>query len=194
MMSEAPTTLTPDEEKFWMSYIDGEVRAVCEARGWRYQVRRKWSVREKPVADSSISDYEWKLCPGLRLHWPAWNALIRRGWRLLRSTTPGPDPSLRDVAPTDGSQPAGSDDSFEEGIYYVLSFDGPNRSFVLKHSTTFGDGLEEPEVETRTVIRWLEMVSAMKLSRRTRYPPSGWLRDHLFELVNRHGPSFFSIT
>jgi hypothetical protein len=47
-----------------MAYIDSEVRAVCEGKGWGHQIRRKWSVREKPVSDSPIGDYEWKLIPG----------------------------------------------------------------------------------------------------------------------------------
>lgn len=46
-----------------MAYIDGEVRAVCEAKGWGHQIRRKWSIREKPVSNSAIQDYEWKLIP-----------------------------------------------------------------------------------------------------------------------------------
>ena len=51
------------EDQALMAYIDGEVRAVCEANGWGHQIRRKWSVREKPVAESPIDDYEWKLIP-----------------------------------------------------------------------------------------------------------------------------------
>ena len=52
------------EDGDWMAYIDGEVKALCDAKGWGHQIRRKWSVREKPVSDSAISDYEWKLIPG----------------------------------------------------------------------------------------------------------------------------------
>lgn len=47
----------------WMAYIDKEVRTLCEAKGWKCQIRRKWSVRSKPVILSPISDYEWKLVP-----------------------------------------------------------------------------------------------------------------------------------
>jgi hypothetical protein len=46
-----------------MAYIDAEVAGVCHRRGWGQQIRRKWAVREKPVADSPIDDYEWKLLP-----------------------------------------------------------------------------------------------------------------------------------
>ncbi len=51
------------EDGDWMVYIDAEVRALCQARGWGHQIRRRWSVREKPVSDSAIDDYEWKLIP-----------------------------------------------------------------------------------------------------------------------------------
>ena len=49
------------EDKDWMAYIDAEVKAACGHRGLVPQIRRKWSVREKPVAESPIEDYEWKL-------------------------------------------------------------------------------------------------------------------------------------
>jgi hypothetical protein len=48
----------------WMAYINTEVRAACRQRGFGYQVRRKWTVREKPVSASPVDDYEWKLVPG----------------------------------------------------------------------------------------------------------------------------------
>lgn len=47
----------------WMVYIDTEVRAVCQMRGWACQIRRKWSVRERPIKDSHVDDHEWKLIP-----------------------------------------------------------------------------------------------------------------------------------
>jgi len=50
----------------WTGYIDREVRAVCEAKGWGSQIRRRWSAREKPVSQSPIEDYEWKLLPDAR--------------------------------------------------------------------------------------------------------------------------------
>ena len=51
------------KDKTWMAYIDAEVRAVCEAKGWRHQIRRRWSVRQKMVSWSTIDDYEWKIIP-----------------------------------------------------------------------------------------------------------------------------------
>lgn len=53
-----------ERDREWFAYIDAEVRAVCEAKGWGSQIRRKWSAREKPVSKSRIGDYEWKLHPG----------------------------------------------------------------------------------------------------------------------------------
>lgn len=52
------------EDETLMTYIEQEVRALCNARGWGHQLRRKWSVRAKPVAESPLQDYEWKLLPG----------------------------------------------------------------------------------------------------------------------------------
>ncbi len=53
----------PETLEQWRAFVDAEVSAVCERRGWGRQVRRKWAVREKPVAESPIDDYEWKLIP-----------------------------------------------------------------------------------------------------------------------------------
>ena len=50
-------------DKKWLAYIDGEVRAACDEKGWAHQMRRKWAVRGKPVSDSPVDDYEWKLIP-----------------------------------------------------------------------------------------------------------------------------------
>jgi hypothetical protein len=47
----------------WMAYIEAEVAAACRKNSWGHQIRRKWSVREKPVSSSTIDDYEWKLLP-----------------------------------------------------------------------------------------------------------------------------------
>jgi len=47
-----------ERKRKWMAYIDAEVAGVCHRRGWGQQIRRKWAVREKPVSDSPIDDYE----------------------------------------------------------------------------------------------------------------------------------------
>jgi hypothetical protein len=50
----------PDDEK-WMAYVNDELDAFCRATGFKQQVRRSWTVREKPVKESSLDDYEWKV-------------------------------------------------------------------------------------------------------------------------------------
>jgi hypothetical protein len=56
----------PDGDSAWRDYIAREARAACNATSCALQVRRKWEVREKPVALSSVDDYEWKLIPNSR--------------------------------------------------------------------------------------------------------------------------------
>jgi hypothetical protein len=51
------------DENATMSMIADEVKAFAERRGWRWQVRRAWGAREKPVNESDVLDYEWKLVP-----------------------------------------------------------------------------------------------------------------------------------
>ena len=51
------------DEASTMSMIADEVRKFAERKGWKWQVRRDWAVREKPVRESNIYDYEWKLIP-----------------------------------------------------------------------------------------------------------------------------------
>jgi len=48
-------------DREWASYVDDEVREVCALKGWRHQIRRRRSAREKPVDESPVDDYEWKL-------------------------------------------------------------------------------------------------------------------------------------
>ena len=54
------------EDNKLMEYITKEVKSACDVKGWGYQIRRKWSVRHKPVSVSPIDDYEWKLIPNAR--------------------------------------------------------------------------------------------------------------------------------
>jgi hypothetical protein len=55
-----------EEDKNWIDYIDTEVRAACAVNGWTHQTRRKWAAREKPVSESVVDDFEWKLIPGVQ--------------------------------------------------------------------------------------------------------------------------------
>ena len=63
MRQESDAEASPKRTQDWMAYIDSEVVAVCLKNGWGHQIRRKWSVREKPVSSSTVDDYEWKLIP-----------------------------------------------------------------------------------------------------------------------------------
>jgi len=145
-----------------MEYIDSEVTAVCETMGWGHQIRRKWSVREKPVGESTIGDYEWKLIPDAQ--------------------------GKLSVAPRGDF----------DGIYYVLRFNEESRRFVLQHDTS-RCGIMGPrwEVETYSEIRPHSLntdVSPEEDAGSGVAPPSGWLRDHLHELLRRFGPNNFSVT
>lgn len=60
--SEVTVTMANAEDR-WKAYIEQEVRTTCLGKQWDFQIRRKWSVREKPVSQSEIEDYEWKLIP-----------------------------------------------------------------------------------------------------------------------------------
>jgi hypothetical protein len=54
------------DEASIMSMIADEVRSFADRRGWKWQVRRAWVARERPVKESDIFDYEWKLIPHQR--------------------------------------------------------------------------------------------------------------------------------
>ena len=162
-----------DTDKKWMAYIDGEVRAACEEKGWGHQIRRKWAVREKPVSESPVDDYEWKLIPGAH-------------------------GKLPDQMPSD----------FDEGTYYVLSFDCDGGRFVLQHDTA-QCGIEGPHWNLRsyTEIHLLGVLGEYKYAEIVRQvrgtehegriqdaPPKGWLRKYLIDLASRFKPNQFSAT
>ena len=150
------------EDGGWMAYIDAEVRALRQAKRWGHQIRRKWSVREKPVCDSAIDDYEWKLIPDAHGRLP--------------------------------EVPLGD---FEEGVYYVLTFNKRDGSFVFQHSTS-RCGMLGPHWERTT---YTEIEPDPGVTRATEepglsrvHPPVGWLRDHLEGLVAQFAPNSFSAT
>jgi len=169
--------------KNWMAYIDAEVVAVCRSKGWGHQIRRKWSAREKPVSDSPIDDYEWKLIPGGEAGTP-------------------------EAAPSD----------FDEGSYFVLSYDSEGRKFVLQHDTdhcgawgdhwftcTYTELHLLPELwldwaRPRAAEDWVaalvrESESAVARSRDPdQLPPEGWLQRLLMDLTVKFGPNHFSST
>ena len=53
----------PLDDDSLMDLITSEVKKLCLEMGMAWQIRRKWDVREKPVDQSTISDYEWKIIP-----------------------------------------------------------------------------------------------------------------------------------
>ncbi|MEQ1565074.1 MAG: hypothetical protein ABMA64_05505 [Myxococcota bacterium] len=48
------------------AHVSDEVAAAAAELGWGYQIRRKYAARERPVWESGVVDYEWKLVPSLR--------------------------------------------------------------------------------------------------------------------------------
>ena len=165
--------MTEADER-WMAYIDAEVRTVCRERGWRHQIRCKWSQREKPVNERRIDDYEWKLI-----------------------TTGG-------VGPLE-AEPR----SFDEGIYYVLGFDGDSPRFILQHDTQHC-GMAGPHWATNsyTEIHFVdpgvwseyregtlppELAGPLHLDDGLR-PATGWLAGHLLTLTKKYDPNYFSLT
>ena len=51
-----------DDESL-MNLISSEIKKVCQKTGMSWQLRRGWNVREKPVDQSTLSDYQWKIIP-----------------------------------------------------------------------------------------------------------------------------------
>ena len=170
-----------EASKKWMAYIDTEVRAACENKGWGSQIRRKWSVRDKPVSESSVDDYEWKLIPdgGARL----------------------PGQEYLDVI----QEPFGG---IDEGIYYVLNLDRRGSKLILQHDTARVEPCPGPHwwLQSFTEIKLaglgdLEYTALMLQVEETQHegrlpvpPQNGRLRDFLVDLTSRFKPNFFSIT
>jgi hypothetical protein len=169
-----------EDSKKWMTYIDTEVRAACENKGWASQIRRKWSVRDKPVSESSVDDYEWKLIPsaGARLPWQV--------------------PHVIDEVPN----------AIDEGIYYVLSLDRRGSKLILQHDTARVEPFLGPHwwlqsfthiqlagLGDREYIALMLQVEETEHEGRLPVPPqNGRLRDFLVDLTSRFKPNHFSIT
>jgi hypothetical protein len=163
----------------WMAYIDAEVRAACANRGWESQIRRKWSVRDKPVSESSVDDLEWKLIPGT-------DARVPEQVPLCDLSVPIPNPYL----------------------YYVLSLDRRGRKLVLQHDTARCEPFLGPQwwLQSFTAIQLAglgddEYRALMRQkdmwwkTRNTPVPPqNGRLRDFLVDLTSRFKPNFFPTT
>jgi hypothetical protein len=154
------------EEQEWMAYIDGEVRALCEAKGWGQQIRRKWTVRERPVEESPIDDYEWKLIPSAQGR--------------LADTPPGDYEGTYYVL------------RFEKcNGGFVLQHDTSHCGRMGLHweVATYTEIRPFP-----MMLRPLARVPPVGRSEPSELPPSGWLRDHLQRLVTLFRPNVFSVT
>lgn len=51
-----------DDESL-MNLISSEIKKACQKTGMSWQLRRGWDIREKPVDQSTLSDYQWKIIP-----------------------------------------------------------------------------------------------------------------------------------
>ena len=153
-----------------MTYIGGEVLVACRQRGLGCQLRRKWTVREKPVSASSVEDYEWKLIPGEKGNLPDEApgeiyeghyyllGLDRAGGKFIfhHDTRWGGDGSEMNLA------------TFTE--IGILALDNPGYFPVWR---------ETPSAETAA---------------RMAPPPPGWLCKTLVLLIERFQPNSFSIS
>ena len=155
-----------------MAYIDQEVRATCLEKQWGFQTRRKWSVREEPVPESAVDDYEWKLIPDARGE--------------LREEPARPF--------TEGTYYVLSVDRL--GGRFVLQHDtshcgihGPHWSRCTYTEIHFAGALGSvylDEIQRR--------IQRTTFERLEKPPPEGWLREHLVDLTNQFQPNTFSIT
>ena len=163
-----------ERDRKWMTYINAEVAGVCSRKGWRHQIRRKWSVREKPVAESSIDDYEWKL--------------ITEG----EARTPEASPSDLDegiyfvlcydrhnrkfVLQHDTDHCGDPDDSWFTFTYTELHL----------HPWLYQEDSPRSEETFRLAIARARDVEQL--------PPKGWLERLLMDLTAKFSPNHFSLT
>lgn len=194
------------DEAATKNMIDDEVRRFAERRGWRWQLRRDWKVREKPVDESDIFDYEWKLIP--------WDTRSRQD--VSRDLRLG-------------------DTEFVEGWYYVLRLrDEVTLEFIHDNDWSPGHGMGGwwSNQHTCTVMR---LSAIRRLSETDRVLQSDWgiaappmgaqspsgpqrcrafvlgqsrdsgsgtdvrsgsvaLSNWLVIMTDRHGPNFYSVT
>lgn len=173
----SPIDALSKQDQTWMAYVDAEVAAVCRAKGWRRQIRRKWTIRETPLSRSGIDDYEWKLIPG-----------------------------EREASDAAGEESAVSEhpSAIDEGTYFVLGLVSSKHMFVLQHSTFHGGEMGDhfftrtfTEIDLGPLSGSLseDDTADVNPSRGSRgLPPSGLLQRFLLSLVDEFRPNVFSIT
>ncbi len=155
----------------WMAYIDTEVRAACEKKGWGSQIRRKWSVREKPVSESSVDDYEWKLIPGADA-------------RLPEQEPPGLAEGIYYVLSLD-----------RRGSKLILQHDTVRNEFGPHWWLQSFTEIQVAGLGDHEYMRLMLQVEETEHEGRLPVPPqNGRLRDFLVDLTSRFKPNYFSIT
>ena len=112
---------------------------------------------------------------------PVWMSLVDdHEWKLV----PGGDakPSTQEAT------------EFDEGRYYVLSFDPRAGKFLFEHDTHHC-GAAGPHWARATYTEiHIRAAGSEQDERVMRVPPQGWLRNHLTELTSQFGPNEFSVT
>ena len=136
----------------WMAYVDAEVRAACEKKGWRSQMRRRWSVRDKAVTESSVEDYEWKLIPDAAASIPEGDRVdeIDEGvYYVLRLDRPARKLVLQhdtehrgDVGPDFVQHPGGSPVAVVEGRYFAICLARPAQRPHTRNGDQSDEGAE----------------------------------------------------
>lgn len=99
-----------DDESL-MNLITSEIKRVCQKTGMSWQLRRGWNVRENPVEQSTLSDYQWKIIP-----------------------TNGLPNYLHEKEPLISGKRYESD--FSEGMYYLVFV--KNGELYFQHSGNYG--------------------------------------------------------
>lgn len=150
----------------WMAYIDREVRGACDEKGWACQIRRKWSVREKPVSESSVEDYEWKLIPSGELPKHPADAIDEGTYYVLRFDRR----SGKFILQHDTARCGDWGPNMDLCTYTEIHLDG---MYARRQRHLQGAKHERPLAEPG---------------------PDGWLADHLVDLTRRFQPNHFSIT
>ena len=156
----------------WAAYIDAEVRAACEKKGWGYQIRRKLSVRDKPVSESLVDDYEWKLVPGADDKLPEQpSSDFDEGiYYVLRFDPRGG----KFILQHDTAHCGITDSHWNLQSFTEIRLVGPGNPDYLKHLRQVGGTKHEASF--------------------TMPPQDGWLRDILTDLTSHFKPNHFSIT
>ncbi len=182
-------SLMDETSNKWMVYIDTEVRAACKKKGWGSQIRRKWSVRDKPVALSNVDDYEWKLLPDAEGALPEQQPTdFDEGIYYVLSI----DRRAKNIVLQHDTNHAGANLVLagKPGVGgEVITYFAPD--FWQKSFTEFQlAGLGDHEYR-----KLLQEVGDLESNERVPAPPqNGQLRDLLVNLTSRFKPNHFSIT